>query len=465
MPSAVSPPPTLGMDSRKGLGLFDSDRASLEHFNVHLLDEPESDLDVICDLYSSIKRITCLAHVISLATQELISSYSKSPNFSPHDPEAHVPEAAPGSTREEIGLLRAIAVKLLERPSAKRLKELFKTIQNRSRADPAIIGKQMAVDTFIFEISQDETGEKRKKLAERGLKDVEWASVNRLCIYSSDRAKDTKYANSWPALEQALAKGDDYYQQTSNSNAYMYAMDTSFSRVYDRLRTPSACAFHRGYQEARKIKETQVSSCAPAEHGLWAQNTASAGACSGQPWWTYFPDVSRLSAHCYESKLWTEFKFHIAAQPYLVPDLLKKSWGLRAQLPARVGPKTDVQPLFSIVSTAQLEAYRVSDWGRGSLADNGLAVIMKTNTPRFRGRLHLLGRVLRRAGRRILPSSAHPTRNPRPEVIRGNSPVPQSVLAARNSSDCLLCSDTFHVFQHQNIFVCAVYAMATKNCA
>ncbi|KAJ7431868.1 hypothetical protein FB451DRAFT_1197567 [Mycena latifolia] len=69
MPSAVSPPPTLGMDSCKGLGLFDSDRASLEHFNVHLPDEPESDLDVICDLYSSIAPMQMTRVVAELFIQ------------------------------------------------------------------------------------------------------------------------------------------------------------------------------------------------------------------------------------------------------------------------------------------------------------------------------------------------------------------------------------------------------------
>jgi hypothetical protein len=52
--------------------------------------------------------------VINLATQKLISTYSKSPHFSAHDPDAHVPatNAAPGSVRDEIGLVRAIAVKV-----------------------------------------------------------------------------------------------------------------------------------------------------------------------------------------------------------------------------------------------------------------------------------------------------------------------------------------------------------------
>jgi hypothetical protein len=50
---------------------------------------------------------SCLAHVINLATQALIGTYSKSPHFDPKNPEAHIP-----SSRDEVGLIRAIAVKV-----------------------------------------------------------------------------------------------------------------------------------------------------------------------------------------------------------------------------------------------------------------------------------------------------------------------------------------------------------------
>jgi hypothetical protein len=50
---------------------------------------------------------SCLAHVINLATQMLISTYSKSPHFDPKQPDAHVP-----TYRDEVGLVRAIVVKV-----------------------------------------------------------------------------------------------------------------------------------------------------------------------------------------------------------------------------------------------------------------------------------------------------------------------------------------------------------------
>ena len=50
---------------------------------------------------------SCLAHVINLATQALIAAYSKSPHFDPKNPEAHIP-----TSRDEVGLVRAIVVKV-----------------------------------------------------------------------------------------------------------------------------------------------------------------------------------------------------------------------------------------------------------------------------------------------------------------------------------------------------------------
>jgi hypothetical protein len=50
---------------------------------------------------------SCLAHVINLATQMLISTYSQSPHFDPKQPNAHVP-----TSRDEVGLIRAIVVKV-----------------------------------------------------------------------------------------------------------------------------------------------------------------------------------------------------------------------------------------------------------------------------------------------------------------------------------------------------------------
>lgn len=57
----------------------------------------------------------CLAHVINLATQALITGYSKTKFFDPAQPEAHNPDSLEESERDVIGLVRAITVKVLNR--------------------------------------------------------------------------------------------------------------------------------------------------------------------------------------------------------------------------------------------------------------------------------------------------------------------------------------------------------------
>ena len=92
-------------------------------------------------LISFLQKNSCLVHVINLATQMLISTYSQSLHFDPKQPNAHVP-----TSRDEVGLIRAIVVKVCipvyvltlrqvtsitagqERSSSKR-KEMWRTIQ------------------------------------------------------------------------------------------------------------------------------------------------------------------------------------------------------------------------------------------------------------------------------------------------------------------------------------------------
>ncbi|KAJ7028990.1 hypothetical protein C8F04DRAFT_47655 [Mycena alexandri] len=156
----------------------------------------------------------------------------------------------------------------MERSSAKR-KELFKLIQERKHSDPAVVAKQMVldmkvrwsstyhmlhrgwdlrrdVDTFVFEMAQEETGDKRDKLEGLRLKHDEWNRVDlflnllacaeqaqhafsselrstlhlaipaleRLHAQWSVAAEDVKYSAFWPALEAAMEKVDEYYQKT-----------------------------------------------------------------------------------------------------------------------------------------------------------------------------------------------------------------------------------------------------------
>jgi hypothetical protein len=53
----------------------------------------------------------CLAHIINLATQAVISTYSKTKHFDPVHPSEHEPDTE-AFVRDEIGLVRAITVKV-----------------------------------------------------------------------------------------------------------------------------------------------------------------------------------------------------------------------------------------------------------------------------------------------------------------------------------------------------------------
>jgi hypothetical protein len=55
---------------------------------------------------------SCLSHVVNLRCQVLISTYSKSPHYAPHDPKAHEPDTSKTNDRDEVGLICAICVKV-----------------------------------------------------------------------------------------------------------------------------------------------------------------------------------------------------------------------------------------------------------------------------------------------------------------------------------------------------------------
>lgn len=74
----------------------------------------------------------CLAHIINLATQALISTRSKAKYYDPEADESHVPDLA-ATERDEVGLVRAITVKVR---SSSQCKELFKSIQVEDNVAP-----------------------------------------------------------------------------------------------------------------------------------------------------------------------------------------------------------------------------------------------------------------------------------------------------------------------------------------
>ena len=63
-------------------------------------------------LVLNLRSHRCLAHIINLATQALISTHSKSKYFNGDLSDESLPEDLGVSERDEIGLVRAICVKV-----------------------------------------------------------------------------------------------------------------------------------------------------------------------------------------------------------------------------------------------------------------------------------------------------------------------------------------------------------------
>jgi hypothetical protein len=97
----------------------------------------------------------CLVHVINLATQAVIKSFSSAKYYNPYNPDDHLP-----INRDELGIIRSIAVKvsiqhiscsrmvlnLLQVKSSSKRKELFLKIQrDRGSSTPRVIPLDMVV--------------------------------------------------------------------------------------------------------------------------------------------------------------------------------------------------------------------------------------------------------------------------------------------------------------------------------
>ncbi|KAH7908517.1 hypothetical protein BJ138DRAFT_1068672 [Hygrophoropsis aurantiaca] len=160
------------------------------------------------------------------------------------------------------------------------------------------------------------------------------------------------------------------------------------SRVYSQNRMDTGWNFRQAYDTARKIRDAQDAFCAKVEAGEWDDDYAAEGA-EAYPedlQWEALVDVLRgkvrLAVHCYEAvdldgivRLTNEFKFpvasfHHAGETYLVPDLLKKTWG---------GVPTIA--LFASNFRKKREAYRGSEFAPRVLAEHGIPVVMKSDHP------------------------------------------------------------------------------------
>ncbi|KZO93081.1 composite domain of metallo-dependent hydrolase [Calocera viscosa TUFC12733] len=156
------------------------------------------------------------------------------------------------------------------------------------------------------------------------------------------------------------------------------------SRVYDSTRMDSIWRFRQAYALAASVRDAQDDYCASALSGDWLQIADQS-----------FPyDLAlealvdtlrgkvKVNVHCYEAvdfdglvRLTNEFKFPIAAfhhahEAYLVPELLKKTWGGAPAI-----------AMFATNARYKREAYRGSEFAAKILADEGIPVVMKSDHP------------------------------------------------------------------------------------
>ncbi|TCD67498.1 hypothetical protein EIP91_012303 [Steccherinum ochraceum] len=157
-------------------------------------------------------------------------------------------------------------------------------------------------------------------------------------------------------------------------------------------RMDSMWAFRSAYDTARNIMRDQDDYCAKAEAGLW--NELSGKDYPGSLQWEALVDVLRgrvkIANHCYEevdiddiARLSNEFQFHIASihhasEAWLIPGVLKRMFG---------GPPAVA--VFASNHRYKRESYRGSEFGPRVLADNGIAVVMKSDHPVINSR-HLI---------------------------------------------------------------------------
>ncbi|KAG1725689.1 uncharacterized protein EDB91DRAFT_1254630 [Suillus paluster] len=156
------------------------------------------------------------------------------------------------------------------------------------------------------------------------------------------------------------------------------------SSVYGITRLDSGWNFRAAYDSARKIRDAQDSFCAKAESNHWDDLAGKTFPEDLQ--WESLVDVLRgrvkLAVHCYEAvdldgivRLTNEFEFpvasfHHAGETYLVPELLKKTWG-----------GTPAIALFASNFRKKREAYRGSEFAPRVLAEHGIDVVMKSDHP------------------------------------------------------------------------------------
>ncbi|KAF8630433.1 hypothetical protein AX17_005410 [Amanita inopinata Kibby_2008] len=168
------------------------------------------------------------------------------------------------------------------------------------------------------------------------------------------------------------------------------------NKVHSQTRMDTAWNFRDAYNKARKVKEAQDQFCEHVEAGRWdaierdamdhKKKDEDLALFPEDLQWESLVDVLRgkvkLSIHCHEAvdldflvRLSNEAQFpitsiHHAAEAYLVPDLLKKTWG-----------GTPAIAIHASNFGQKREAYRGSEFASRILSDHDIPVVLKSDHP------------------------------------------------------------------------------------
>ncbi|KAF5343868.1 hypothetical protein D9758_015885 [Tetrapyrgos nigripes] len=208
----------------------------------------------------------------TLGQLALISTHSKAKHYDPESPESHEPDLE-AVERDVLGLVRAIVVKVC---SSAKHKQAFLDLQLRTTNKALQLLIDMVVhwsstytmlhraeklrkfvDVFLYELSREEKDvTKRCKIDGLALSNDEWIQVNtlidllthadsaqqafsseheptlhnaipaleRLHIAWEKRKGKTKYTKFTDALNAGVDKLGNYYNKTSDSDAYVFSM-------------------------------------------------------------------------------------------------------------------------------------------------------------------------------------------------------------------------------------------------
>ncbi|KAF5340659.1 hypothetical protein D9611_007287 [Ephemerocybe angulata] len=249
----------------------------LQQFAIHLNRRRARDHPNLKPWDYEASHIRCLAHIINLATQAVLTTYSKTEHYDPANTgaldAALETEGALGAKRDEVGLVRSATVKDLQvRKGVKTPRTLLLDMKVRWASSYIMLRRCLDLreytDEFIYEIAREEPSfEKRAKIDGLRLTDEEWKRVEEFTsllkqhadesqqafssetepvlhnalpalekLYKawSSRANKPKNAHYRDALEAGAAKVSAYYTRTSTSSAYNVSMilDPSVKTTY-----------------------------------------------------------------------------------------------------------------------------------------------------------------------------------------------------------------------------------------